>query len=301
MSDHHPFGPSKLDHLALCPRYVGDDVGEAAVRGSLIHAVAAGEKSGVFLDEEGEAMVAFWHDTVGGQGGKIELRMGLYDDDFEELLFGTADYVVVEPDAVRVFDLKTGEEYPAYYQMMAYAACAMETFARDHAWVSLVYAKHRRTVDMQFRDLPALRERIRVVIARAKDPAAPHCPGAACDWCGRKPTCPGLTAVVKAAVTGYEKADVVIPEWHPSAIFDPDEMAKALSVAKAVAKWAESVEYHAKAMAMTGAALPGFKLCERKGTASVANIVRAYELAGLPPEKFLAAASLSIPKLAKVV
>src|ERR1035437_1390857 len=95
-NQHHQFGPSRLDALAYCPRSLPGPSSEAAERGTAIHAVAAGTASPDTLDDDGRSEVEFWNEVIpAGNGNQKELRLALLDDDFAEILFGTADAVVV--------------------------------------------------------------------------------------------------------------------------------------------------------------------------------------------------------------
>ena len=63
---------------------------------------------------------------------------------------------------------------------------------------------------------------------------------------------------------------------HPSAIADPKTMALALDVARAVSDWVDSVNHHAKAMALRGDVPPGYALQTRRGRETItADVVAA--------------------------
>ena len=303
-TQHHNFGPSTLDRLAACSHYQRGEGGPAAERGSLIHSVAAGEiaPDAAGLDDEELAMLEFWHESVRGESeGQREVRLFLVDDDFNEVLFGTADFVRKREGGVEVYDLKSGQPHAYRYQMMAYAAAAMQTYGVDCAWVALVYARHKQIERMEFRDVRALTAQILRVIHEAKTcEGRPFVTGQQCDWCGGKLACPALVETATAVIKGYEP-DMLPAEWHSSQICDPVEMAKALTVARVVATWAKSVEEHAKSMAMTGGDLPGYELKERRGNAYIADAQTAFNLLGFKPADFLSCVNVGVGKLAKLL
>jgi hypothetical protein len=70
-------------------------------------------------------------------------------------------------------------------------------------------------------------------------------------------------------------------------------MAKALTLARQLKDWADSVEYHAKQLVRNGAKLPGFKLIEKQGKRECNNIGTAFQLLGLPQEQFLNCCTLT--------
>lgn len=302
MVNHHQFGPSALDRLAACPKSLPGPSSEAAERGTAIHAVAAGTANPDTLDDDGRAEVQFWHDTIpAGNGNLIEHRLALLDDDFNEILFGTADCVVVGPDDVTVYDLKTGQKHDYPLQMMAYAAAAMQTFGRKQAWVKLVYSKLRTVEQAEYHDLPGMIQTIKAVIAVAQDESAPFCPGWPCGWCGRKLECPALAGTALAVAKGYSPPELKIKEWHSSAIIDPVEMAKALTVAKIVERWVDSVKEHALSMALTGGVLPGFELSERRGNATIIDPQEALTRSELPLDAFMPCVKVGYGAFVKAV
>jgi hypothetical protein len=65
---------------------------------------------------------------------------------------------------------------------------------------------------------------------------------------------------------------------HSSELVDPDALAGLLAKAKMVKKWAESVEYHAKMMAIRNGGLPGYKLRATRGRRSINDPQKAYDL-----------------------
>ena len=307
---HHEYSPSALDKFAACPRYRRNEGtgGEYAERGTLVHAAAAGDETAATqLTDDEKRAVDFWHETLGNQHfplESIERRLTLVDDDFTTITEGTADLCHAEPDAgfVLLADMKNGEPHDYFWQMAAYAAAAIQTTGLPECRVLLVYARLRRVEErtVAASDLPKIIAGIKGIIAAAESGVGEYGKGEQCQWCGNQLTCPALTGAAAEIVKGYEP-EMLPANWHPSEIAEPEQMAKMLTLAAIVEKWAKSVKHHATAMALTGADLPGWSLVERKPRAKIVNAQAAFERSGLNATQFLTAVSVSLPDLAKAV
>jgi hypothetical protein len=107
--------------------------------------------------------------------------------------------------------------------------------------------------------------------------------------------CPALTKPAQTIALSY--GDMAqIQDWHPSEMDKAEHLALALVIwRKVLKKWGKSVEFHAmEAATKKGLKLPGFELKERQGKKFVGDTARAYELSGLPPEKFLLACGVRL-------
>ena len=70
-----------------------------------------------------------------------------------------------------------------------------------------------------------------------------------------------------------------------------------MTLARFVSTWADAVRSRATELAKGGAALPGYRLQERRGAREVADLEAAFSRTGLTPGQFLSACKLSLPKL----
>lgn len=110
-----------------------------------------------------------------------------------------------------------------------------------------------------------------------------------CGWCAKKLTCQALVRPALRIAKEYTDGELNLLNWHPSKMESAEEIDTALIVARSVAKWCESVEFHAKeAATKKGLALPHFKVQERAGRAHITDTLAAYQAIGLPAEAFLA-------------
>ena len=300
-NEHHPFPPSSLDKIAICPHYKSGESGEYADYGTLVHAVASGQAPASSLDEEGRKMVEYWHNII-PIGGKTNFKLTLIDEGFETITFGTPDYLMVTEDHIAIYDLKTGDEHDYSLQMMAYAIAARRLM-RLPVYATVVFARHRTTQQYEYGgDLDFYITQLRTLIKHAMTAGSgDYNPSPdACQYCGKKNTCPALCGLVKYAGEKYEPK-LELANWHPSEISDPAQMAYALNLAKVIGKWSDSVEHHAKKMALSGQQIPGWYLKPRQGNIEITDAQKAFELSGLDNDKFLDCVKVSISELSKKI
>lgn len=294
--------PSSLPMLAECPQFVSggdDDVSEYADAGTLRHkalyALLAGDddkpllalpevdRSGVQWAAEQIRLLAPMSDYP----LECEVRDSFVGPNFIEIS-GTPD-VVCGP---YVFDLKwRPRNYDA--QMAAYAGMRF-----DKGWekvdVYLLFGATQRKSHLRL-DSDGVDEVLLKVINPLLD-KAPARPCEYCDWCSKRLTCPARLEQVNALAAGRE--DWELEQYHASKIETPEEMGKALRLAKHVAKWAESVIYHAREMAVKRGVTPtGYKVTTKQGNRYVSSVTEAYARLGMPQDKFLELCSVSLPKL----
>lgn len=119
-----------------------------------------------------------------------------------------------------------------------------------------------------------------------------------CGWCAKRATCPAITDRAKEVATGYrDKApEINISDWHPSQMETAEQIALGLTIArKLLSKWCESMEFHAlEAVVKKGLKLPGYELAETAPRRFCSDVSRAFSLAGLPQEKFMACCDLRL-------
>jgi hypothetical protein len=112
-------------------------------------------------------------------------------------------------------------------------------------------------------------------------------------------TCGALLERVNAIASNRD--DWKLENYHSSEIQTAEQMGKALSLARVVGKWVESVEHHAKEMAVKKGVVPaGFKLSTRQGNRFIPNVTDAFSRVGLPQEEFLKACEVKFSSLVDV-
>ena len=112
-----------------------------------------------------------------------------------------------------------------------------------------------------------------------------------------KDQCASVEAQRLANWEANEWQDLLPSLREPGTITDPSKMSQALTIARSVATWADSVRRSATNLAKEGATLPGFRIQERKGTRTLSDLDEVFNRSCLTPAQFVSACKVSIPKL----
>lgn len=296
---HHPFSPSALERLELCPGSHALSQGlegrmeEAGEEGTLLHAyVPAGESLEPLAPEQRElvescrayfADLMEWYPEVKTWSYEAPLRLV---EAFEILSEGTADLVGEAPGYVVIADWKFGYKAttPAdsNIQVRTYGAMKMAEKRIPKAYLHIHHPRLKLSTDASM-EMEAYNETVRRVQQVRR-----RCEGTdsmqlwpsekACEYCPAKAICPALRA-----------RGMALSKVHSSELVDPEAMARLLVKAKMVKKWAESVEYHAKMMALRNGGLPGYKLRAMKGRREITDAQKAFDIlsAYFTPAEFM--------------
>lgn len=290
--------PSSLPMLAQCPCFEssGSDFAELGTdRHEALKAHYAGDDGLLsLLDEEDQEAIRWAADYIRANSTAShpldwEIKRSWTRPDFSKAE-GTPDVT----NGPEIFDFKW--RYRDYAAQVADYALERIEQGFSKVTVHLLFGAHRRAEKLHF-DAESC-ERIILPILQGLENPVPKT-NDYCGWCSKQFTCPAKTGPAQVVAEGYAEPDMltVIKDWHPSEMMgDANQIAFALTVwRKVLKKWGESVEFHAmEAATKQGLKLPGFELKERQGRKFVANTQRAYELSGLPAEKFLSACAVRL-------
>lgn len=290
--------PSSLPMLAQCPAFESSGSNFADL-GSDRHAALKAHFEGddsllELLDEEDQDGIRWAADYIranstDGHPLEWEVRRSWMRPDLSPAE-GTPDVT----NGPQIFDFKwRSRDYAA--QMADYALERIEQGFKQ-VTIHILFGCEKRAVKLHF-DSEACEKIIMPILRGLENPTPKPCDY--CGWCARQFTCPAKTGPAKVVAEGYAEPDMVqlIKDWHPSEMMnDPQQIAFALTIwRKILKKWGESVEFHAmEAATKLGLKLPGFELKERQGREFVTNAQRAFELSGLPAEKFLTTCSVRL-------
>lgn len=317
---HHELAPSSFPAWAQCPAFDNDPAERAdATEGTVQHAALAALLFGndarlAELSQDAAEAVTWAADYVralaGGQAIRTEQSVSYTAPDsfapggISEVFSGTADAIIIHPpgNLADLIDYKSGADGDHRPQLAGYALALVSMRRRVRAVrCHVLYGRSRRADTWALTQADAAAVVLPILDAR-RDPARRHVP-AACDYCGfcvHRATCPALTSQVEAVArtTAPDEWEALAPAIRdPAAITDPALAAKALTVARFVSTWADAIRKQATELAKGGAALPGYKLQERRGAREVADIEAAFKRTGIPAADFLTACKLSLPKL----
>ena len=312
MPDSKP-RPSVLPAWSRCAAYdPKEEAGPAAQRGTIQHKcfekifkgapdakdlsmLDAAEAEGVIWASE---YVKSWCENISAPiESEVPLtytRAGEWEPTFE----GTADLIC----SSNLFDLKTGEPHEYEYQMAAYALMMFQRNPElQFVLVHLLYSKVRSAVKWQISRIEAEKMVESVLKCRA-DPERRASPCDYCKWCANADTCPALSE--RALTVGAGRPDWALQQYHTSEITKPEEMSKALDLARALAAWCEGVEHRARKMIDEGAVIPKYGLSKRAGNRSIKDAKQALELAitqDMHPTAFASCCTVKVGELEKLM
>jgi len=298
---HEKLPPSSLDAIVLCPFYKSGPAGEAAKKGSdqhtyaesLLNDLEVADDCG--LSAEDKDNVQWYVDLVKAQAsGKldVEVKAELMDKNFNEITFGTIDTAA----SAEIWDYKSDrEERPHSYQMAAYALMRIRQKGIPQVTAHICYGKLRKVVSVTFTEQEAW-DMMETVLAIYHNPERECRPCEYCGWCVNAVSCPALTRCTSLVAKNYKPEEGIVP-WDPTEVTDPAVVSRMLIMARIVAPWADAVEKHAKLMLKTGQKIPGWAVLERAGSRQVKDIMKAFQLVGLPEQEFLKACSVKIGAL----
>lgn len=194
--DHHPLSPSKFPAWLECPCYDGmaddgDDKSDANM-GRLQHEAQAkmlsgdsfGWRDGLTLQQQdnvewcvkANVRIAQQHGHL-PDAIRVEQKLSLLDDDFNEVYFGTGD---VEIGRDVMTDSKFGLERDYFAQFCGYALAKMQKDSVDRIMFCAIYGQIRKIKPMVIaRDVA--QSVVETVLAKRNNPDRRPSP---CQWCG---------------------------------------------------------------------------------------------------------------------
>ena len=368
---HHKIGPSKLPALAACPCYVSDPKGSAAAdKGSDLHKVFEHNVKGTLrkvsdADPAFRSMLQGFKDSdlagiqwatesvretiaialgvptsevdlaalVADGSLRVEERVSVIDENFEEVNFGTLDLWFSVPGVAILWDLKTGRRRNYREQMANYALAKFQEIPELVRIRSILLFSAERKIDEDEFDLATAESVFWSAIKGATDPLRKPSPCDYCSWCLSKSSCPSLLSGVdlvrkdrpdlfpegeafRSSET-LKKAIEALDDFRDAASQPITEgtlekatknlaqyseaLAYLLKTAKVAATYLEGVENSVKEAIRAGVPVPGFKLQKRAGSADVTNIQGLYNLLQISPDLFLSACKVSTEKLVEAV
>lgn len=283
---HHPRGMSRWPAVLACPAYEGSEGGADAAEGTRLHALLAGWLAAMRdgdLSPEVEVGALSFHEAGAWRaattirravldlglpfgGLRVEERVTLFDAANRDVVFGTADCLLVnaERGVVHVWDFKgfynPGRDYSA--QLLGYglaAALASKTPIERIQW-TVLYGDHEEAESGEATKAEAMEVFHRAMAAfdnrAAHVPAAPkQC--AWCELCARFPTCRACAAVAEGVRKEFQAAPgsevlsgaLTADGWGR---LQPTRKAQLLVLAEFCAKFSDAVRAKAKADMLAG-------------------------------------------------
>lgn len=263
--------PSNLPKLAVCPCFEGRAEGGAdARRGILLdrafRAELLGSEDRLALREQltgdENAAVAWAAGEVRRLAGSSPLLVREDDCRITMLgLQGTAD--AIAPDAMLLFDLKSGLRYPCTEQMAAYALGMMEACFTGSWTCHVLHCDRRETETLGFTYEEAHRM-VTGVIDAVRNPGRQPVPCLYCMWCAHEETC---TARLQTASEAMASMD---PGFDFAAVAaDPARLGRFLSACTVLGEFREKAAEAATMILRSGGEVPGWEIEEVPGAETV--------------------------------
>jgi hypothetical protein len=294
-----------MDRTALCPGSasaaadVEDVTSEAAAEGTMLHEVMAGIKHDL-TPEQGDCIqkcldYVGLHQQPTDQVSR-EVKLELMDDEFETILQGTADVVILNEEQLHVIDWKFGRVWvpPGTWQIKAYGLMAMETFERETATVHIFQPRAGQGKAEMVIDRDELKEQILDIIRRAQEQYPSFKAGDHCLYCPAKMQC--------IAAQALETSLTELPE-ETALRENPQLVGEMADAAKIVEQRCKAILALCKDMTREG--LPtGYKIITRSGKKSVGNPTKVLAILsefGLTQEAFIRILRIPNTELEKLV
>lgn len=296
--------PSSLPALDQCPRFESGGTSDFAEAGTARHHALSAmlmnndESLAFALPDESERDAVIWAaEYIKLQAPSsdypivCEVKREWMGPDFSDRE-GTPDVTCGN----HIFDLKWRKrDYDA--QMADYALAVMSEGGFESVTVHILYGAFKQ-IEVIKLDYATASRIVLDILTKANNPKAEPIPCDYCGWCAKRLTCPAL--LERANVVAEHREDWGLASYHSSEIITAEEMGKALRLAKALGKWCESVEHHARELAKNGIIAEGFKVQERKGNRFIASIMDAYSKAGIEQSDFLSACEIKFSSLVEL-
>jgi hypothetical protein len=275
--------PSSLPKLAVCPCFEGRAEGGAdARRGILLDRAFRAELSGseerLALREQlaagDNAAVAWAVGEVRRLAGPGPLLVREEDCRITMLgLRGTAD--AIAPEAMVLFDLKSGLRYSCTEQMAAYALGMMEARFTGSWTCHVLHCDQRETETLRFTHEEA-RRMVTGVIGAVRDPGRQPVPCLYCMWCAKEETCGARRSTATEALASMD------PGFDFAAVAaDPARLGRFLSACAVLGEFREKAAEAAIATLRSGGGVPGWELVEVPGEESVGAETVGHHIAAL--------------------
>lgn len=307
--EHAKYSPSSLAYREICPGFSNrEDSGIAAEEGTKLHkAVEIGKLDE--LTEEQRQCAEMCLRFVADEESSFKPERVLKEHKVSicgGLTFGTADRIAISGNRALLIDYKFGRnsvpDAEINPQMQAYAVGIFEEFpVIDEVKVFILIPRRDEVSSAVYhrRDLDRLRLRVQTIIARCEVPEPELRPTNHCLYCSVQGTCPALHRHALIIAAGYEDELKLPDEFHPSRITDPATMSRALTVARVMEKWCESVKHHALQMRIDGTEIPGYELRTRAGNRKITDPLAAWAAVRdrMTPDQFIGCTEVSLSKL----
>jgi len=296
--------PSSLPALKECPQFESGPAKSFTKEGTKRHEALGSMFKGEgklsddwkdVLDDESIEGIEWAYDYIKVKAPMsdhelyIERVGEVMDDCFNQVMQGTKDYEC----GPHLFDIKWRRRNYRE-QMAAYALMMIQEFGWENITVHILFMESLKPQVFKLNEDECW-EIINAVRISASDPTAQPVPCDYCSWCSHQLSCEAVNERVQAVVDGRE--DWELENYHASQITDPEELAKAIDIARTVKKWADAVEHFAKDYLFSGKQIPGWEIKSKAGRRVVNSVEDAFSLCAMEQGDFLKCCTVQFSKL----
>lgn len=284
---HHKYSPSKLDRIQACPasahvdiEETEDDVSEAALSGTRIHAALAGEEPDKPLTDEEQKLVKLcrkYEAMYIDDNCKVlrEEELQLVDENFNVITAGTADVIILRENDLILIDWKTGRKRvdASTTQLVAYAAAAMQTFGQKVAQVHIYMPRYDSGQSVIITDFEKARQTVASIVVAAEATSPAFVAGEHCTYCRINASCTACQTL-QARSTGVS-AELVLRKQHENAVLDPRKVGQMAEQAKVAKKICDQIIAKCKEMTEQGLDT-GWVMKEKRGNRCITDPIKAF-------------------------
>lgn len=269
---HHPYSPSKLSYLEVCPHWTGEESSntEASEAGTMQHDAVEHEDIHEGLDDKQANAVAdcikFGNDRIALYPGCTQIKEDYLpiDDktvkdgkgkEFKGTTGGYCDLSIISADGkvAEIIDYKFGlwsvEDADTNPQGIAYLLGLLKRFPTIETFNVFFLLPHRDEIyqhTFKRTEFDGLRLRVTTIVARAQeavlngDTATGNPTVSGCLFCGLKGKCKALAGF--ALKLGKKYSPLVIPpQLTPSLMGVSEHATETMGVAQVLEAWAKAV------------------------------------------------------------
>ena len=281
---HHPFSPSTLQRLSLCPASykMSKDIpeppqSEDAIEGTLLHAAVASGKIDDLTDEQQSAVVDCLaiKDSLTRDGDNTlsECQTTVMDENGEVLTSGYIDFVAIHSDnTADLVDWKFGRtpvpEANKNYQLAAYALGLMQSYHLEAVTAHIVQPRIAQHTFYTFRDPASILHNISYIINKAKsDTMILSASEEACRYCRAASTCPACN----------QRFGLVPADIHNNMLTDPTTLLNLWERAQVAQKLVEQIKQAVTAYINEHGSLGDWTIEQRAGRREISDTAALYE------------------------
>lgn len=302
---HHKFSPSKLEQYRLCPGScelsagLPDEITEDAQFGTQCHeAIKSGKIENLNTEQVG--YVEKCNEFLKKLGGswELEVQLSYVDDNFEEVLSGTADAVRYNERKLTLVDWKFGRnpvtKCSENLQLMAYAYMASQKFETDEIGV-IIFQPTLNVIDSyiykpdELNHFPELFSEIK----RNCENGLQLIPSEkACRYCKAKNICPAYKKFIEKNINAL----TLVEHAHE---LPAEKIGEWLDKWKMIKTFGDRLEHRAKEMLLQNIQIPGWGLKTRAGSRTVTNPQGVFEKVSdiIDVNEFMNCVDISLSKL----